>query len=223
MFGPKAKRKAVSLRKRGYSLNEISRLVGISRSTASLWLKDVQLPATARKTLNEKQALGRKRGNEVLAKRAALNLGALDVSVKEYLGRLSFHPKQVKALCALLYGCEGSKRESGKLAFINSDPELVRFFLFLFRQAFPVDEEKFRVLMHLHEYHDEERQKKFWSEITGIPVSRFLKTYQKMNGEKIIRDGYQGCVSVRYNSGYVQKELVRIYREMLAQGKKMIK
>lgn len=182
----------------------------------------MNLSAEAKDVLREKQVLGRKKGNDVLARRAVLNSEKIDASVKEYLGGISFHPEQAKALCALLYGCEGSKREKGKLAFINSDPELVRFFLFLFRQAFSANEEKFRVLMHLHEYHDENEQKRFWSEVTDIPRKQFLKTYQKQNGKKIIRDGYQGCVSVRYNSGSIQKELVGIYREMLVRGKSMI-
>ncbi|OGI15450.1 MAG: hypothetical protein A2878_01560 [Candidatus Moranbacteria bacterium RIFCSPHIGHO2_01_FULL_54_31] len=217
MIAVGVKEKAIILRKRGSSLKEISDRLKVSKSTASLWLRNVKLSSSALKTLEEKKQNGRKRGNARQIEKSIENVRDIRDSVTRYLRVTPFSKEQAKGFCALLYGCEGSKNETGRMAFINSDPALITFFLHLFRLAFEVNEKKFRVLMHLHQYHDEKKQKKFWSEITGIPSEQFSKTYQKPNGQKNIREGYQGCVSVRYNSASVQKELVILYREMIEQ------
>lgn len=52
------KEKSLSLRKRGYSLKEISEKLSISKSTASLWLEKVTLSPLAQKRLEQKQILG---------------------------------------------------------------------------------------------------------------------------------------------------------------------
>lgn len=205
---------AIFLRQQGFSLREISEQLKISKSTASIWLRKLKLSQKAQKALRRKGELGRSKGNKTIREKNLQKSLCIDASVGEYLAHPPFQSWQAKAICAFLYGCEGAKNER-RVVFINSDPDLIRFFLILLRRAFFVDEGKFRILMHLHEYHDEKIQKRFWSGITGISEEQFSKTYQKKNGKKVIREGYQGCISVRYNSGAIQKELVRTYREML--------
>ncbi len=210
----KLQAKAIFLRQQGHSLREISEQLKISKSTASIWLRTLKLSQKAQKILRRKGELGRIRGNKTIREKSLQKSLCIDASVGEYLAHPPFQSWQAKAICAFLYGCEGAKNER-RVVFINSDPDLIHFFLMLLRRAFPLNEGNFRVLMHLHEYHDEKIQKRFWAGITGIPEEQFSKTYQKKNGKKIIREGYQGCISVRYNSGPIQKELVKIYREML--------
>ena len=215
MITSEKKEKAILLRKHGDSLREISEKLKVSKSTASLWLRDLKLSSSALKTLEEKKQNGRKKGNAKQKQKSLQREKDIHDSVVQYLGATPFSKKQAKGLSALLYGCEGSKNETGRMVFINSDPILISFFLQLFRLAFKVNERKFRVLMHLHPYHNEKKQKKFWSEITGVSSKQFSKAYRKSNGKKNIREGYQGCVSVRYNSGAIQRELAMLYKEMI--------
>jgi len=114
----------------------------------------------------------------------------------------------LKLFCALLYWCEGSKG-SNDVRFTNSDPLLIKTFINVFRKSFIIDENKFRILMHLHGYHDENTQKKFWSNITKI--YNFQKTYHKLNSKKRIKEGYQGCITIKYYDVKVLKELKAIY------------
>jgi len=65
-----------------------------------------------------------------------------------------------KLACALLYWCEGEKK-GGAVRFTNSDPVMIQTFLNLFRQSFKLDESKFRICLHLHSYHNQQKQKKF--------------------------------------------------------------
>jgi len=75
-----------------------------------------------------------------------------------------------------------------------------------------VDETKFRALIHLHEYHDESKQKKFWSDITKISENKFQKSYLKINTGKRIKENYPGCISIKYYDAKIFKELKALYK-----------
>ncbi len=214
-------KESCNLRQQGCSFREISEALGVSKSTASLWLRDVKLSFLAIKTLEEKKTNGRSKGNDTQKEKLLQKEKDIRVLAVRYTEETPFSQEQAKGICALLYGCEGTKNGT-RVAFVNSDPDLVRFFLLLFRKAFLVDEKKFRVQMHLHEYHNEKQQLQFWADITGIHEEQFSKTFQKKSGKKNIREGYQGCISVRYNSADVQRELVSVYREILKRGQGVI-
>jgi predicted DNA-binding protein YlxM (UPF0122 family) len=215
-------KKVVALRKKGFSLREISEKFGISRSTASMWVKNVQMSLAAKHRILEIQKKGRRKGADISHRRSEEKNVKIENAVTRSLPSMQFTQEQCKGLCAILYGCEGSKRESGRVVFINSDPNLIRFFLLLFRRSFSLKENKFRALVHLHDYHDNKTQVQFWSKVTGIPQGQFTKSYQKINGGKNTREGYQGCVSVRYSDVNIKKELTLLYAKIIAKENQMI-
>ena len=79
------------------------------------------------------------------------------------------------------------------------------------RRGFALQEKKFRAIVHLHGYHDDQQQKIFWSKIAGIPLSQFSKSYQKQNTGKRKRENYQGCLSIRYNDATLARMLDALY------------
>jgi hypothetical protein len=107
----------------------------------------------------------------------------------------------------MLYWCEGNKSVRDGISFTNSDPKLVKTFVSLLRKVFPLDEKKFRVCMHLHPYHNERRQKKFWSAITGVPTEQFTRPYLKPASKKYQKEGYQGCIRVQYHDSRLTYKL----------------
>lgn len=112
-----------------------------------------------------------------------------------------------------MFWCEGEKDVRSGIRFINSDPVMIQTFLSLLRTSFPIKEEKFRALVHLHGYHDPVEQQRFWSEVTGIPLERFHKPYLKPNTGRNTRPGYPGCISIRYQDSSLGKALKMIYSE----------
>lgn len=205
------KEKAVNLRMEGYSVKEISDKLNVSKSTSSVWVRDLILNEKAKQRLIDRQLIGYYKAaqhwkNKNVEEEKEYNLIANDI-----LRKINLDIYQCKLLCALLYWCEGSKNSTG-LGFTNSDPELIKTFITLFRKAFTVDETKFRALVHLHGYHNENEQKKFWSSITNIPESRFQKSYRKANSGKRIKKDYPGCISIRYYDSKVFKQLKALYR-----------
>ncbi len=209
------KQEVIRARLQGFSVRELAVRFDVAPSTVSLWVRDVALPVAAKKLLEKKQVQGRSKGNTVRKEQVKEAQNRVDDSAERYLQSIKIDASLNKYLLALLYGCEGAKRSERRLNFVNSDPKLIMYFLALLRSAYRLDESKFRVVMHLHAYHDEEAQRNFWSRVTGIPRTQFSKPYRKTNGGKNKREGYQGCISLRYNDSAVQKEIYAIYLKML--------
>lgn len=198
---------AKKLRAQGHSLSEIHRELKVSKSSVSLWVKNVKLSPTAQQIIREKFTRGQLRSQAVLRQKQQ---NRLDQIRKEVLKDFSkFRNSRVNQLliCALLYWCEGNKSIHDGISFTNSDPALIKTFVSLLRMVFSLNEKKFRVCMHLHPYHDEKKQKKFWSDITGIPPEQFTKPYLKIGSKKYQKEGYQGCIRVRYQDSTLTHKL----------------
>lgn len=206
--------KAIKLRKEGFSIREISEKIGISKSTASLWLRNIKLSKKAEKRIQKLGVAGRNNAINSVRKRIEKENEEILIRVKDDILRCSLLKNDLKIICALLYWCEGGKTEKAKLSFINSDPKLVRYFINTFREAFDIDERRFRALIYLHEYHNKDKQTQFWSKITGIPIKQFSKPYLKKNSGKRERIDYQGCISVRYYGREITKEMLFLIKEI---------
>lgn len=147
---------------------------------------------------------------------AEKRLSLLNMNAQELLAIVPYNPSFAKVLCSLVWWCKEDKNES-YVRFTNSDETLIRNFLTLFRQGFLLDERKFRVLVHVHQHHNEKPQKQFWSRITKIPLNQFHKSFQKANTGKRQHDNYQGCIAITYYDAKIAKELEAIYNAFTLQ------
>ncbi len=194
------------LRRQGKSLREIAKELDVSQSTASFWVHHVALGERARKRLQQLGIHGRIKGVLTNQKKRLAVIKERTDAMKQVVARTSLTRQSARIYCALLHWCEGSK-DTGCVYFTNSDPVMIATFLSLLRKGFGIDESKFRVCMHIHGYHDERIQKRFWSHATRIPEHQFIKTFHKKNTGKSLKEGYQGCVSIRYYDALVAMEL----------------
>lgn len=208
------KKKAILLRGRGFSFKEISEKLRISKSTASLWLRHIELSKNAKDRIYKLGVKGRNRGNSSVKNRIANEDRKILSNVKNHISQCNLLKNDLKVVCALLYWCEGGKTEKSTLSFINSDPGLIKYFINTFRKAFDVDEGRFRALVHVHNYHSIEKQIEFWSKITKIPKTQFTKPYNKPNTGKRIKENYQGCISVRYHGKQIRQEMLFLIKEI---------
>lgn len=202
--------KAVNLRRSGYSYREICRELGIGKGTAYAWTRNEPLGTEALKRLQSRR--------DDVTKRwiagSKLRRESRDRLLKEYvqteLERIKLDKNLCRLLCAFLYWGEGAKITGGVIRFMNSDPAMIRSFLFLFRRGFDADESKFYAFLHLHQYHDSEKQVKFWSEVTGFLPEK-IKIHLKPNSGKIIRENYPGCISIAYGNIVLFNQLLFYY------------
>jgi hypothetical protein len=209
--------KAIQLRKNGRSFREISELLNISKSTASLWTRSTILNSKAIQRLEGLKDLGRKKSRQTKERQRMNTEKEIAKKAKIIVKNVKLNDSHHKIICSLIYWREGGKNDGGRVNFTNSDPQLMRYFLKIFRQSFSLSENKFRALLHIHEYHEEKKQIRFWSKATRIPIKQFSKSFHKKNTGKNTRAGYPGCLSVRYYDSKIQKELVFICKEIFKQ------
>ncbi len=182
------KMKARSLRKKGLSIKDIQKKLKISRSSASIWVRDVKL---TKKQFN-KLYLNRKTGalkgciiaakNKIKAREKSVKM--LGEEGKKEVGRLSKRDEFIIGVA--LYFAEGEKRDGG-VSFSNSDPRAIKFMVNWFRVFCKTPEEKFRCSLYIHDNLNEEEAKRFWSKLTGIPLHQFRKSYIVKNNPNRFR------------------------------------
>jgi len=199
--------KAKKLRQEGLSFKEIGERLGISKSTASLWLRNIELSDKARERIQDLGIRGRERAIRTNRNKKYKEEAEIIKKIENRFTKI--RGIDYKIACSLLYWCEGTKNKSNtSVSFTNADPEMISYFLKVFRGSFSLDEKKFRALVHLHEYHDAEKQLKFWSEVAKIPLNQFNKSYLKKNTGKNKKENYPGCINIKYSDSKIYKELM---------------
>lgn len=182
------KLKARELRKKGLSVKEIQKRLKVSRSSVSLWVRDVKL---TKKQL-EKLYLNKKTGSLKGSIIAAMNkVRAREELVKKLMregkkemGRISRRNRFITGVA--LYFAEGEK-SSEHVGFSNSDPRAIKFMADWFREFCKIPEEKFRCSLYIHDNLDEKKAKRFWSELTKISLAQFRKSYIVKNNPHRLR------------------------------------
>src|ERR687891_2661658 len=115
-----------------------------------------------------------------------------------------------------LYAGEGAKTD-GVVNFANSDPKMVRFFCAWLRHFFAVDENRLRVRIDLHKGLDLEAAERFWSQLTGVPVSQFRKGYRAPADPSIRHNKHEhGCVYVNYSCSRAHRQIMGLVRALLS-------
>jgi Helix-turn-helix domain len=134
--------RARRLRASGLPLAEIAARLGVSRSSVSVWVRDVAFEPHPRGTC------GRRRAPNALQRRKQAEIDRLLAEGRDRVGRLSEREFLVAGVA--LYAGEGSKRD-GSVQFANSDWRMVAFFCSWLRRFFAIDESRLRVRLYLHE------------------------------------------------------------------------
>lgn len=204
------KEEARLLRAKGSSVGDIAKYLGVSKSSVSLWTHDVKLSLEAQNLIGNKQRQAREKAYATLRQKRIDREHAAYNFAKKIVSQARVNKEGAKILCALMYWCEGNKNSQEGVLFTNSDRRIISTFLQILRAGFSLDEKKFRVCMHLHDYHNEDEQLKFWSKTTRIPKEQFIKTFQKDHTGKQVRPGYQGCIQVRYRDAALARVLLAI-------------
>lgn len=205
------KEKAIKYRTKGYSLNEISKILRIAKSTSSAWLKNINLNSKAQNRLKQKHILGQYKAMKTAKAKRDLLMNEYDRLSINSINNIKLDKNVYKLLCSFLFWTEGGKSTNSYVFFTNSDPKMIATFVKLIRNSYQLDEKKFRAMIHVHEYHDEVKIKDFWSKITNIPIAQFSKSYRKPHTGKRIRDNYMGTIRIRYYDYRIALELRSLY------------
>jgi predicted transcriptional regulator len=201
--------KARELRERGLDYKRIAAELGVSKSSISLWLRDMPRP----ERLSYEECC--KRQAEAVARYWAAERPlreaereAISAAAAEQINTLS--ERETIIAGAVAYWCEGVKnkpyRRHDRVNFINSDPVMIKFFLrFLDVAGIPRDQVTFRV--YVHESADVAAAQRFWLDVTRAHPAQFRSPTLKRHNPRTVRkntgDDYHGClrIDVRRSSG----------------------
>jgi hypothetical protein len=204
------KSEAIILRMKGHSLGEISKLLSVPRGTIRSWVFAVDLSETAKKRIEGLRIAAREKGQRVLLEKRRNKALKIQEKVSNDLLKIDFSQANCRLLCSFLFWAEGGKKENN-VSFVNSDPQMIEIFVLFLRKGWNIDESKFRCLIHFHQYHSEGALKKFWSSVTKIPIDQFTKSYLKKNTGINKKEGYKGCLHIRYYNSQIAQELTTLY------------
>jgi len=167
---------------------DIATELGVSRSSVSLWTRDVPVTLGPRRL--------RPRQPNVLERRKQAEIADLLEVGRARIGVLS--DRDLLVAGTALYAGEGSKRD-GTVSFANSNPAMVALFCAWLRYFFTIDEKRLRVFLYLHEGLDLAAAQTFWSNVTSIPIAQFVRPYRAVPDVGIRNNKHEyGCVSIRY-------------------------
>lgn len=211
------KEKAIKLRKLGltYALIQKHLAIKIPKSTLSSWFKNVIL-SNAAKSENKKLS------NLATEKSRLLAVKSNKIIRQKYLGSLTEKYKYLRnniksrdtALIALsmIYLGEGGKSKKGSISIGNSDPNVIKLFLYLLEICFNIDRNKFRCTVQCRADQDIIKLEKFWSQTTGIPFSQFYKTRidPRTIGKPSKKIDYKGVCCLDYFSAEIFNSIMAI-------------
>ncbi|GGU03163.1 hypothetical protein ACH4HG_18025 [Streptomyces coeruleorubidus] len=194
------RQKARELRLQGWTYDQIQVELGCSKSSISLWVRD--LPKPERKRTPEEASAIARRGWEATMRLRDEERQRTKEAAQQAVGALS--PRELFLLGVGLYWAEGGKdkpydrREN--VCFVNSDPGMIRVFM-AWLDLLGVERDRPRFTVMIHESADVTGAEWYWAEVVGAERSAFNKTTLKRHNPKTVRkntgDSYRGCLVIK--------------------------
>jgi hypothetical protein len=201
------RQQARQLRRTGLPLAAIATRLGVSKSSVSLWVRDVAFEPRPPVTR------GRRRAPNALQRRKQAEIDRLLKEGRSRIGRLSEREFLVAGVA--LYAGEGSKGD-GSVRFVNSDPRMVALFCSWLRHFYQIDETRLRLSLYLHQGLDLSAAIAYWSALTGIPESQFRKPYRAVPDPSIRRAKHvHGCITVSYSCSTTHRSIMGLVSALL--------
>lgn len=191
--------RARELRLQGWTYDQIEAELGCSRSSVSLWVRDLPRPEP-RYTPEEQHALMR----EGLARRRAAEREKREETKVAALREISELTDRDLFMAGIaLYWAEGSKSKPydrrERAIFVNSDPGVIKTYL-AWLDLLEVGRERLTFRLLIHESADVEAAHRFWAAVADVDASTFAKPTLKKHNPKTVRkntgDDYHGCLVI---------------------------
>lgn len=184
----KLQKKAVELRKKGLSIRAIEQNLHVSRSSASMWTKEVNLTDKQIDSLYRNKITGGLKGSYI-ASQNKINKKNREIEEIERIGSFDVGniSKRDKFMLGIaLYLGEGSKT-SHNVSFTNSDAKVIMFMKNWLMEFCKIEKNSIRCNLFLHDNLSEERAKNFWMSILDIKNDQFKKSYIVKNNPNRLR------------------------------------
>ena len=205
MSKSKEKKKAIALRKRGYSYSEILKEVPVYKSTLSIWLRSVGLAKKQKQRLTEKRLKAALKGGIARHNQRIIITKWIKSKARKEIKNIS--DRELWLIGTALYWAEGAKQKetnpSQKVRFSNSDPLMLKLYLKWLKKICKIPKNDIHFEIYIHETANTEEAKRYWSKVFNISINKLQKVRLKKNKirtkRKNIGKGYHGLVDIYTN------------------------
>lgn len=170
--------RALELRLEGKSYREIKKILGVSISTLSDWLKDNPDSKKVFEMLQEKhKGLSRAKllkMHEAWSEIRKMNESRIVREAEVEFEQHKANPLFVAGLC--LYWGEGDKRNRSALRISNTDPGIIALFRHFLIEICGADKGKIKSWLLLYPDLSEEYCKRYWIAAAGLDSANFTKS-----------------------------------------------
>jgi DNA-binding transcriptional MerR regulator len=186
---------ALKLRRNGLSYSDIKTRLNVSKSTLSLWLRDLPLTRERINELRSNSPRRIERYRETMRLKKETRLSAVFKKAQKDIGSLS--KREIFIAGLFLYWGEGGKTKPYTISLTNTDPNMIRFYM-LWLKELGVPLSKIKVCLHLYSDMDIHKATQFWSDILHIPKTQFRTPHiKKVDSSKVFYRGYgQGTCNI---------------------------
>ncbi len=193
------KEKAIKLRKKGYSYTQIKDELGVGKGTLSAWLRDMPLSDSRLRELRDYSQIRIEKTRETKRRKKEERRSLVYKKVSYDIE----HSKSSEFVAGFyLYWGEGTKTSEYSISLTNSDPSVIRCFV-EWVGLLGVDKDILKIKLHTYDDQQEDDLKIFWSNVSGVPIENFYKTYKKktLAGRKTYKGmfPYGTCVIAYHN------------------------
>lgn len=195
------------LRFDGESIKNIAKKLDVSKSSASLWCRDIKLSEAQIKELAKKENSGAYKGRLIAAEnRRKERLQRVEIFGnigKNKIGRLT--EREIFLLGVALYWAEGSKKDR-RVTLINSDPKIIQLWIHWLRKFGGLKTRDLKCTVGINEMHEKRLSSviRYWSKITRISKKQFAKSsLKRVRNKKIYANYWQhyGSLTIEARKG----------------------
>lgn len=199
------KDKVIELRKKGMSYSQIKDTVQVSKSTLSLWLRDLPLPKERIVELRDKNPKRIENYRNTMKKKREERFKKVYQKVSKDIGKLS--KREMFLFGLALYWGEGGKTKNTELSMSNTDPAILKYFL-IWLQNLGADMSKLRVRLQLYSDMKENKEIEYWSKELSLPKAVFRKSYIKKSSQSNLsykQRFFHGTCNIHYGNVHISE------------------
>jgi transcriptional regulator with XRE-family HTH domain len=182
------KQKVLELRKQGMSYSQIRKELKVSKGSLSLWLKDYPLSKARIRKLRDLSDIRIEKFSQTMKAKREARL--VEFYNEEKSKNLPLSKKELFIAGLFLYWGEGMKNNKYPLGLYNTNPQLIKFGLYWYKNILKIPTEKIKIHLHLYSDMDVKSEMKFWSQELKFPLSGFANPQIKKSLKSAIK--YKG-------------------------------
>lgn len=189
---------ARELRNKGKSIKEISKAIGVSKSTVSLWCNDIFISKIKPK-INKGYIIANENRKKERINRVNIYKS---IGIKK-IGEMS--SRELFLIGTALYWAEGDKKQR-RVLFINSDPNMILVFIKWLEVCLNIPKDRLICRVEINKIHKDRINiiQCYWSDLIKISSSQFrTPSFKKSKIKKIYQDNskYYGSLQITVSKG----------------------